>query len=199
MPMEDFRALKWLPMPRLNDSSDKKWKSFEELYSNDAPSDVHCPSTTPNMSKSSQNPVYPFEPASARVRSVVFCAECDKGRLLFAAQILDQEQRSSIELNKEQRSYTCGGPFFPDDHDLSSTIIVKTNFTCSKPVSLLYYSKRSRLADAGWKEMCFHCAGTPVVNEPEKAAEHSGWASRCQDCKQRNLSSSRKRRQSGQH
>ena len=199
MSAREQESLHWLPMPEADTRSRKIWKSFEDLYCRDHfPTDADCPSTSAAHSSSQSSSQLPFECTSTRIRSFICCTECDKPRLLYAKQALNEDEAHEVEAIKDEFLYSCGGPLFPENHDMTDRIIVKPGLTCVKPVSLQYYSAMKREVLDGAVDVCFHCASRHVLMEEELALRHVSWASRCADCKAANRSSSRRRQRAGQ-
>ena len=89
---------------------------------------------------------------SSKVRAVINCWDCGKGRCLYSKNALTGEQLQQVQLVIENSQYVCGGQLFDEDDPFA---VQKVNLTCSSPIEIGYYNPDSRAFKT--TDICIHC------------------------------------------
>jgi hypothetical protein len=107
-----------------------------------------------------------FEPK--KVRSVVECYSCGKGRCIYSTlDDITDEMTTELELNIENVTYQCGDIFFPDENQgLGSIFIQRQNLTCSMPMEKSYFDIYGRAYKC--PDRCYWCgSGVDLLRQKE--------------------------------
>jgi hypothetical protein len=96
-----------------------------------------------------------------KVRSFVFCFNCNKPRCIFSKELNTAYYQAANELKKKMEfisGYSCGDLLFDDDHEISTVIAQRQQLTCESRVEVAYYNVDGRSFKT--TPVCIYCGKT---------------------------------------
>lgn len=112
----------------------------------------------------------PSAQTTKTVKCVLICTECEKPRVVYAANKLSGQDMETLERIKQLFQYACGSSLqelktadnsTPRVNALLDKCFLRANITCEMALEVPYFSSGC------FKDLCFHCGGEEDL---EKAA-----------------------------
>lgn len=138
-------VVKFMLQPIESNQRPGHYKKYDELSSEDAPTDDHVPSIRGHIRKvSSEVQGCPLRVLVAQnARQTSSCNTCDKPRVIYAKQVLSSNHKRSLRnlRRKYGPSFMCGCVLIPDDHPhLKGVLFTRVGISCESPVEREYYT-----------------------------------------------------------
>lgn len=150
---EEFKNLKWLPMPTLNSSGN--YKSFDETYG-DAPTDIDRPGRAKITNKPKQ---LDWQISTFRARMIIKCTECEFPRILYSKLRLSPLDTELLTKYFETDPFTCASLIPSDEIGLQQDVLQHHGNYCKGQVSKHYYQLQSM---ANYQLICSVCLDDDV-------------------------------------
>ena len=90
---------------------------------------------------------------AGRAWQAIVCGECRKPRWVFPLSKLGSPEKLEIKRVKEDGTFHCGSPLFPDGHPLCGAVVVRQPLRCSTTVEATYYGAPY----LSFPAVCVHC------------------------------------------
>lgn len=102
--------------------NDDHYKAFDSLYGKVETSEEHRPSLKQSKAKNSGMPFSPSAQSANNTNTVIQCHECDKWRLVYSKNALNDEERSELQSILESVQYSCGSKMQEIEHEQNSVL-----------------------------------------------------------------------------